>query len=378
MTTSKALLNLSKTNEFLKKQNINEKDINQFMAKSRNSIAKLKLKRFETIYILPQNTNTIAEPDKGIAVNSNMNRVKKSNENPKIDNIIKKDNYNNKIEENLEMLNRDCNFLCQLRLKKRVKKGLIYMHSLVYCIKKNLNSSPIEKEINTNEAFKNIRNSFLSPTVRRKNSQNLNFGMLKQILLLKENIDERKEKKKMTTQFSFKNRLKNTLMNGSSSSLVNIKKSLSKNSIKQSTTNINTSVSKKSSLFSKKNVNSNVDSGKSDNNLFEMKRSSRFGNISELREIKEERKVSEKKLKLIQLKSIENIENNHRVINSENNIIHTISSIYEEEKNDTNTFEIKSNTEIHLIKNLDNSKDSTKDVNTEKQLFEKKAYQQKV
>jgi len=63
-----------------------------------------------------------------------------------------------------------------------------------------------------------------------------------------------------------------------------------------------------------------------------MKRSSRFGNISELREIKEERKVSEKKLKLIQLKSIENIENNHRVINSENNIIHTISSIYEEEK----------------------------------------------
>jgi len=76
-------------------------------------------------------------------------------------------------------------------------------------------------------------------------------------------------------------------------------------------------------------------------------------------------------LKLIQLKSIENIENNHRVINSENNIIHTISSIYEEEKNDTNTFEIKSNTEIHLIKNLDNSKDSTKDVNTEKQLFEK-------
>jgi len=69
--------------------------------------------------------------------------------------------------------------------------------------------------------------------IKRKNSQHLNFGMLKQILLLKENIDAKKEKKKLTTQYSMKNKLKNNLLiNNSSNSLVNVgKKSLSKNTI---------------------------------------------------------------------------------------------------------------------------------------------------
>jgi len=69
--------------------------------------------------------------------------------------------------------------------------------------------------------------------IKRKNSQHLNFGMLKQILLLKENIDAKKKKKKLTTQYSMKNKLKNNLLiNNSSNSLVNVgKKSLSKNTI---------------------------------------------------------------------------------------------------------------------------------------------------
>jgi len=104
---------------------------------------------------------------------------------------------------------------------------------------------------------------------------------------------------------------------------------------------------KKSSLYSRRSLCVNRDPpnhlGKSDNNLIELKRISRF---SELGEIKEEKKISDK-MKLIHLKQFDDgsnynsNNNNDNNNNNEVNVINTISSMYEEEKKETNTFEIK-------------------------------------
>jgi len=101
--------------------------------------------------------------------------------------------YEHKVNEILANLNYGNNFfLNSLKLKSRVRSGLSYLHFLCLKLKKDTSESP--------NIFKRIRESFNISKMCRKKTQIIDYNILKQILFLKENINEDKLKAKKINQ----------------------------------------------------------------------------------------------------------------------------------------------------------------------------------
>jgi len=111
-----------------------------------------------------------------------------------------------KIDFMVANLNREKLFLYDEYIAIRVKRGFLYLQSLVFVIKNNKNI--VKGKTST---FQGIRDNFLTPFINQKEKHKVKFNILKQILLLKENIDEKKELRKIkrhTTIFSLSNKKK--------------------------------------------------------------------------------------------------------------------------------------------------------------------------
>jgi hypothetical protein len=89
-------------------------------------------------------------------------------------------------------LNREKFFLYDEYIMRRVKRGFLYLQSLVFVIKNNKHSMK-----GKTSTFQGIRDNFLTPFYNQKEKHKVEFKMLKQILLLKENIDEKKDLEKI-------------------------------------------------------------------------------------------------------------------------------------------------------------------------------------
>ena len=118
-------------------------------------------------------------------------------------------NETDKISLIINYLNRENNFLIDENVGRRVKRGFLYLQSLVYVLK-NIKYKNIDKLM----SYEEIRENFKDHLIKQNDTKKLNLTVLKQILLIKENMDEkqvldRSYKRHSTNNNGFQNNEKN-------------------------------------------------------------------------------------------------------------------------------------------------------------------------